>query len=380
MSVLDSEVRVAPSLVAGARQAAEQAAKFALAADRQRRLDPSVAEALVAAGFARHFVPVRWGGTAGSACEAVEALATVGEGCMSAAWSAGVLLALGRMCSNLPLEAQEEVWGDGPDVPMAGSVVPTGTVEKVPGGWRLTGCWPYATGVDYAAWTTVGALDTSGDEPVFRHFLLPRSDYTVRDTWFNVGLRGTGSNSVEVDGAFVPSHRSFTHNQVLSGSSDPSAPACHRMPYKLLNGIMFVAPGIGAVRGALREWIQWTATRVEANRTATAERPSVRLAIAAAGAMLDSATMLVQRAAQVVDRGEFSPELPLRSSRDFTAAADMLLDATNRLFRVSGTHGQAETNTIQRVWRDVHCMAGHGALQPDQNADGWARHMLAGKS
>ncbi|MGA5299727.1 acyl-CoA dehydrogenase family protein [Nucisporomicrobium flavum] len=380
MSVSTHPVRESAALPDGARSARTVAREHAAEADRRYRLDPAAAEALTAAGFARHFVPARWGGSAGGVADAARALSIVGEGCMSAAWTGGVMLALGRMCANLPEEGQQEIWGDGPDVHLAGSVLPAGRVEAVPGGWRLSGEWPYASGVDFARWTSVGGLDHSPGEPVFRHFVLPRGDYTVRETWRNVGLRGTGSNSVVVADAFVPRHRSFTHAAVLNGSGSAGDPPCHRIPYKLFNGILFVAPGVGAIREALHEWARWTAGRREANRSRTVDRPSVRFAVSTAGTEVDTATMLVARAAAAADLAEVTPELPVRSTRDFAAAADLLVAAADRLFRVSGTHGQAESNPIQRVWRDVHCMAGHSALQPDQSADGWANHVLGGGS
>ncbi|MCI3275039.1 acyl-CoA dehydrogenase family protein [Streptomyces cylindrosporus] len=368
------------NLVTAASKAGEQAAEAALAGEDSNRLDPAVAESLVTAGFARHFVPERWGGSAaapGAIGHLGEALAAVGAGCMSAAWCAGVLAALGRMCAHLPPEGQYDLWGDGPDVPLAGSLVPSGTVRAVDGGWRLTGQWSFASGVDHARWTTVGGVAPGTDgPPVLRHFLLPRSDYRVLDTWRNVGLRATGSNTVVVDDVFVPAHRTFDHRTLLAGDPDPAAARPHRIPLKLLNGLYFLCPGIGAVEGALQTWTQWTARRTEANRTRTSDRPGVRLALAGAAGHLDAAKALVGRVVEEAESATVTTELPLRATRDYTVAADLLLGAVNSLLRMSGSRGQSLDNPVQRVWRDVHCMAGHGALQPDVNADGWARYAL----
>ncbi|MFI6277221.1 acyl-CoA dehydrogenase family protein [Streptomyces sp. NPDC050988] len=368
------------TLAAAAGKTAELAAESAAAADSDNRLSPAVAEALVNAGFARHLVGEKWGGSAarpGAVQDLARALATVGAGCMSAAWCGGVLAAVGRMCSHLPEEGQHELWGDGPDVPLAGSLAPLGVVREVPGGWRLSGTWDFASGVDHAHWTMVGAMVRRADgPPALRHFVLPRRDYTVFDTWRNVGLRGTGSNSLLVDDVFVPAHRSLEHHAVLTGEPDASAPRLHRVPLKLINGLFFVAPGIGAVEGALGAWTEWTANRVEISGVKTSSRPGVRLTLARAAASVDAARLLVERAATEADDAEVTPGLTLSTTRDYSTAVDLLLNAVNGLLRMSGARGQAQSSPIQRVWRDVHCMAGHAALQPDVNADAWAKHAL----
>ncbi|WP_369255444.1 acyl-CoA dehydrogenase family protein [Streptomyces sp. R35] len=367
-------------LAAAAGKVAELAAENAAAAESADRLSPAVAEALVSAGFARHFVGERWGGSAavpGSVQDLTRALATVGTGCMSAAWCGGVLTAVARMCSHLPEEGQHELWGDGPDVPLAGSFAPSGTVREVPGGWRVSGTWGFASGVDHAHWTMVGGAVPGPDGvPALRHFVLPSRDYKVLDTWHNVGLRGTGSNSVLVDDVFVPAHRTFEHRSVLTGHTDPALPRALRVPHKLINGLFFVAPGIGAVEGMLAHWTGWTAERVEIYGVRSSARPGVRMALSRAAADLDAARLLVERAAAEADGAEVTRALALRATRDYSVAVDLLLDAVNGLLRMSGARGQGQSSPVQRGWRDVHCMAGHAALQPDVNADGWAKHAL----
>ncbi|MDQ0779121.1 two-component flavin-dependent monooxygenase [Streptomyces aurantiacus] len=369
-----------PGLAEAAGKVAELAAESAEAADGGNRLSASVAEALVSAGFARHFVAERWGGAAGApgaVRDLTRALATVGAGCMSAAWCGGVLTAVARMCSHLPEEGQHELWADGPDVPLAGSFAPSGTVREVSGGWRVSGTWGFASGVDHAHWTMVGGAVPGPDGvPALRHFVLPRRDYEVLDTWRNVGLCGTGSNSVLVDDVFVPAHRTFEHRSVLTGHTDPAVPRALRVPHKLINGLFFVAPGVGAVEGALAAWTRWTAGRMEIYGARSNSRPGVRMALSRAAANLDAASLLVERAATEADSAEVTRPLALRATRDYSAAVDLLLDAVNGLLRMSGARGQARSSPVQRVWRDVHCMAGHAALQPDVNADGWAKHAL----
>ncbi|HEY6793957.1 MAG TPA: acyl-CoA dehydrogenase family protein, partial [Kineosporiaceae bacterium] len=176
------------------------AAVTALAADRAaeaeaaRRLTPDVVDALVEAGFARHFVPAGFGGSEGSFAEAATAVADVGEGCAASAWCASLMANLPRFAAYLPLEGQQEIWQDGPDVVVVGSPSPFGRASSTPGGWLVSGTWPYISGVDYARWVLVcAAAPDAGTVTTPRFFAVPIADCRVVDTWSNVGMLATGS-------------------------------------------------------------------------------------------------------------------------------------------------------------------------------------------
>jgi 3-hydroxy-9,10-secoandrosta-1,3,5(10)-triene-9,17-dione monooxygenase len=91
-------------------------------------------------------------------------------------------------------------------------------VSACDGGYRVSGRWPFSSGSDHCAWAMVGIVvpPTDGDGPPSpRWCLLPRSDYTVEDTWHTCALRGTGSNTVVVDNAFVPAYRTVDPVDVM---------------------------------------------------------------------------------------------------------------------------------------------------------------------
>ena len=368
------------SLLASAVAAGLVAAGRADEAEQDRRLHPEVAEALVGAGFARHLVPARWGGTAGGYAELAEAVAVVGEGCASAGWCAAVYAIAGRIGAHLPLAGQEELWGDGPDVLIASGIVPApgAGVESVPGGgWRLTGEWPFSSGVGSASWVVVGALvgaDGGGRE--FRFFAVPQGSFTVRRTWANVGLGGTGSDTVVLSDVFVPGHRTFRYDALLRGEAVGSTAVVHTVPYKLVNGLMFVSPALGAARGALRHWTEWIGSKYEMGGRPSRERGSVQEALARTSSELDLAGMLVARAADAADLGDGSAETLARSPRDFAVTADLLTSATTRLLRAGGARAQTAANPVQRAWRDVHAAAGHVVLQFDAAAAGYAEQVF----
>ena len=73
------------------------------------------------------------------------------------------------------------------------------TCEEEPDGFLVSGHWRYSSGCDYADWLIIFMATGM--------YLLPRSDFTIEDDWYVMGLRGTGSKAIIVDKAFVPSHR-----------------------------------------------------------------------------------------------------------------------------------------------------------------------------
>ena len=48
--------------------------------------------------------------------------------------------------------------------------------------------------------------------------LMPMSQLTIEDTWFMVGMKGTGSNTIVAKDVFVPEHRFLPYPQAFAGT------------------------------------------------------------------------------------------------------------------------------------------------------------------
>ncbi|MCZ0980736.1 hypothetical protein O1L60_21910 [Streptomyces diastatochromogenes] len=95
-----------------------------------------------------------------------------------------------------------------------------------PGARRLDplGEWAFASGVEDADWVLLASLDHSGDgAPGYRVLAVPREQVRVRETWDAVGLRATGSHSVIAEAVFVPEHRTFLREALVTGVADADA-------------------------------------------------------------------------------------------------------------------------------------------------------------
>ncbi|MFJ9903591.1 acyl-CoA dehydrogenase family protein [Streptomyces sp. NPDC101152] len=361
----------AGSLVSRAQEVERLAARHAAEADRDRHLRAEVVEAIADAGFTRHFVPARWGGAAGGFGALVDAVTVVGEGCTAAAWVASLGATVARMAAHLPAEGQQEIWGDGPDPLLVGALMPVGRARPVPGGWRLTGTWSFISAVDHSDWALVCAMTPAegAHQEEARYFAVERAAYTVRDTWLSVGMRGTGSNTLVLEEVFVPVHRSFPREHVLEGTGSPSPAPCHRVPLKAVNGLSFVTPILGATRGMFARWTEWGAAR----ETDVAFRE----VLTRTAWDLDTALLLLHRAASVADGGAPTALLTARSARDCALVAERLLTATNLMFRATGTSGQSQGSPFERSWRDVNSASSHLVLRLGPAAAAYTEQLLA---
>ena len=124
-----------------------------------------------------------------------------------------------------PENAQEEYWAESPDTLSSTSFNPAGgLVDAAEGGYRVAGRWDFSSGCDPE--TRVMLICNAPEGPVL--LMLPSTDCRIDDTWSVVGLRGSGSKDVVVDGAFVPRHRAVSMNDVREGC--PPGRAIHGAP------------------------------------------------------------------------------------------------------------------------------------------------------
>jgi two-component flavin-dependent monooxygenase len=361
-----------PSLLQSAATAAECAAAHAAEAEKNRRLCVEVVAALTDAGLARHFVPAWWGGTAGGFAEAGQAIATIGEGCLSAAWCGLIYATSARMAALLPLAGQQDLWSVHPDVLIAAGLVPGGTATETRGGWLLSGTWQPLSGVDFADWLLLCAPVLGRDPKQLFFFAVPRGNYEIVDTWDTVGMRGTGSKTVVLSGAFVPIHRMFAQQSLVTGAGDPARANCHRAPLLAVAPPMFLAPALGAARGALAAWVASVADRRTPQGPPATAAAYNHQVLAQVSTELDAVDLLLQRALNVADSGRVTAELGARNARDASYGAQLLVTAVDRLFQAGGAPAQRSGDLLQRVWRDTHCAVSHAALRSDRAAQHYA--------
>jgi 3-hydroxy-9,10-secoandrosta-1,3,5(10)-triene-9,17-dione monooxygenase len=274
--------------------------------------------------------------------------------------------------------AQEEVWGADASTRMSSSYAPTGRARLTEGGHRLSGRWSFSSGCNHASWVLLGGIVTNDEgAPVdFRTFLLPAADYEIEDVWDTVGLRGTGSNDIVVDGAFVPEHRSLSFADVTKcvcpGQAVNDAPL-YRIPFGSVFSYAITTPVIGMATGAYHAHVDYQRTRVSAAYAGhkVAEDPFAQARIAEAAAEIDAAWLALERnMTELMAHARAGEPIPmplrLRIRRDQVRGTGQAISAVDLLFENSGGRALRTGTPIQRFWRDAHAGRVHAINDPER--------------
>jgi 3-hydroxy-9,10-secoandrosta-1,3,5(10)-triene-9,17-dione monooxygenase len=283
----------------------------ALATERAKRVPVETMEALREADVFRTMQPARFGGYEYGPAELARIGFELGRACGSTGWCGTLAVCFGWMTAFFPLEAQQEVW-DNSDNLLAVSYTPTPKVEEVDGGYRISGSWPWASGVDSAAWLILAALlPGKAGPPTLAWCLVPVSDVVVdHDSWHVSGLEGTGSKTVAIsDPVFVPKHRVLPIGAIFSGKVpglEVPGNQQARFGYPTFGPTALVSPIVGMAQGALDAF---TETARSARRMArpgvfekVAESPLIQSLIGQAAARIDAAQTLMLTSLQARHR------------------------------------------------------------------------------
>jgi 3-hydroxy-9,10-secoandrosta-1,3,5(10)-triene-9,17-dione monooxygenase len=343
----------------------------AVAAEEARTIPPDIVEALLAAGITRILIPPRFGGYGLGLDTWFEVVREIAKVDASHGWCAALLIHHPHYVSQFPEEAQKAVWADGPDVPIAASVPPVGRVVRVPGGYRISGEFPFASGINHSRWVLLGGMLENDGPPQHALMLVGPKDFKVADTWFTSAMRATGSNTAVCNEAFVPESFTLRLSDLREGTAPGGAIHAHpiyRAPFMTYSPLTFTTPILGATQGAYELLRDWTKTRRGRGDVGLAGITSIQVRLARIAADLDVAELLLRRA---VDTAQAStpPSLALRarSMRDFSRAVELCLGAMDTMIGMGGTAAFATAHPIQRAWRDVHFAAMHVTLNTEQN-------------
>ncbi len=339
--------------------------------DRERRIPADLAESVEKAGVYQLFLPARMGGPQLDPMTAYRVIEEVSRVEASVGWC-GLLSNGGAVfAGNFTPKAAETMFGCPPDFRCAGSFRALGESRPVPGGYRVSGRWDYASGISNANWLFVNSrvVDEAGPRlneagrPDTVMLFTPIETAAVYDTWQVVGLCGTGSNDFELDGIFVPAERSFRLYD------PPLERGFLYSPRTMLIAIWVLvsAVALGTARGAMDAFKELaTGSGTTISTTLLRDRPQVQSKVGEAEAIISGARAHVL---DTVGRAweSYTEDMPLPSP-DLTQARLAITRsiheaarAVDILFHAAGTNAIHRRNGLERRWRDVHVVVQHGA-------------------
>lgn len=342
-----------------------------------RRIPDETVSGLETAGFFRLLQPEQWGGYQVDPVTFYEAVRRIASACGSTGWVSGIIGVHNWHLALFDQQAQEDVWGSDTNVRISSSYAPMGMGEVVDGGYKVNGSWAWSSGCETADWVFVGGPVIKNGKPVdFVSFLIPREDYTIKDVWNVVGLRGTGSNTIEVKDVFVPRHRMLSMRTMSMGQSpglERNTAPVYKMPWGTIHPSTIATPILGMAYGAYRAHVDHQGKRVRAAYAGekAKEDPFAKVRIAEAASDIDAAWRQLsgnlQAEYDLILAGEEVPmELRLSARRDQVRATGRAIAAIDRLFENSGAHALENGTPIQRFWRDAHAGRVHAANDPER--------------
>lgn len=374
-----------------ARAKALQPALKARAAEATagRRLPDATIRDLQEAGFFRILQPQRWGGYEMHPNVFYDVQQALAEGCMSTGWVFGVVGGHPYELALFHDQAQSDVWGEDDSVLVSSSYQPVGRVERVEGGFQLSGQWGFSSGADHCDWVLLGAMIPSaepGGPPDMRTFLVPRSDYTIVNAWNVFGLQGTGSQDILVDRAFVPDYR--THKSIDGflcrnpGQVENDGPL-YRLPWAQVFLRLVSTAALGGARAGVEAALEITRSRVSSNTgKASKSDPNVLAAIADAHSQIEEMSVVLRASFDdLIRQAEAGEEIPLRTralyryqSSSVVRRCAALID---RLMPLLGGRAIYQSSPIVQPWLDLHAARAHVANDPNNMAPDLANSLVS---
>ena len=357
-------------------------------AESSRRIPEESLRELHASGLMRVLQPRRIGGSELPWVSLIDIGSGLATGCASTAWNWANYAVHHWMLALWPVACQDEIWGADPDVLIASSVAfPAGKATRVPGGYRLSGRWPFSSGVDSSAWNMLGGIVHDSETPgEYRIFLLPREDYSIIDNWHVLGLRGTGSNDVEAKDVFIPEARTLAVAATKGGAKHPGAAAnpgaLFRIPVFATFPFMLTGIALGLAQSAYDISIEAVRGRVARySGKSLVDLTALQVKIAEAAACIDTARTLMRRhceAAQALaERGEV-PDVMTKAAwrRDGAFTAGLCEHAVDVLFKCAGGAALFDQHPLERAFRDVHAATAHISMIWEPQATTFGRLAL----
>ena len=359
--------------------------------EEARVLLPENEKLLHEAGLFRFHQPKRFGGMELAFPAIVDIVAELARGCPSTAWNVGNLGCHPWILAYYEPETQHEVWDENPDALIASSIaLAAGRGRKTKDGFVVSGRWPFSSGVDNSTWNmlavTIYEEDKPSSPPVdWRLCLVPKSDYRIIDTWYAMGMVGTGSKDIEAKEVFVPGRRALALARCRGGRDHPGASLntgpLYKVPIVAAAGHPLSATALGAAEGAYEHVVNGFRTRVGTYTGArVSDFQAVQIRVARARALIDGARHLMRESARVFQEQPSLPveeKLRLRAQNAF--AVHQCHEAVETLWQCYGANAIYSRDPLQRFQRDLQAMKQHFSFNFDIAGAAFGTVALGGK-
>ncbi len=337
--------------------------------DEKRELPAAVVDALVADGFFRLLLPRSLDGAELLPAQYVPIIHAIAQIDASTAWCVNQNSGCSMTAAHLSAEVAREIFG-GPRGILAWGPGP-GEAHAVPGGYKVTAKWAFASGSHHATWLGchVPVIEADGKPrfgpdgvPAVRTMLFPKSATEFTDIWHTIGLRGTGSDQYSVKDLFVPEDYSIDILSRRAGTSR-EAGLLYRFSSLSLYAAGFAGVALGIARATLNEFIVLARDKIPRGARKTMRDNNVTQSqVGRAEAKLASAYdwlihSLETITAAVAERGHITLDERMTIRLASTYGIHTALETVDVLYQAAGATAIFNTNPFERRFRDIHSVA-----------------------
>ncbi len=357
-----------------ARGLAPSIRKRAAEIEAARKLPADLVMDIANARLFRVALPEAEGGLGADIVTTLQVIEEVARADGSTGWCLAMGINTLRQSAQFAPDVRRQIFFSDPVGISAGSANPRGRAVAVPGGYRVTGHWFFASGCMHSS-ALHGAckvfdgdaprLRPNGDHEVRIAYFYPKSIARIIDTWDVSGLRGTGSHDIEVADLFVPEERTFSALDLRARVTGPM----NRMHGFDLAGCGFCCVGLGVARAAIDEFVELAQVKVpRSSSELLRDRAIVQAKIGEAEAVLRSGRALlfdvvedmwetVLAARPITERQRADLRLAM------THAAQSAGTATHMVCAAAGTTSIFTKSPLERYARDAEVVTRHNQLQ-----------------
>jgi alkylation response protein AidB-like acyl-CoA dehydrogenase len=335
--------------------------------ERTRRIPEPLLTRLHDARLFRTLLPLS---TGGDEIDPVTYVRTVEEASSydgSVGWCLSIANSIALIAPYLDPEIARKVFGH-PRATCAWGPPNDCIAKAVPGGYRVTGEWSFASGCRHSSWMGAhgNVVEPDGSlrlnrvgRPTIRTWLFPAEQATILDTWDTIGLRGTGSDSYRVDDLFVSEEFSSTREDPEL-RREPGR--LYAFPQQTMYSVGISAVALGLARGMLDAFIDLARQKTPRGMVRLADSGVVQAEIAKCEARLGAARgYLLDTIGEIYERADdVAPiDIPARGRVRLagTHAISTAVSVADYTYKAAGVDAIFPGSPFERRFRDIHTVS-----------------------
>lgn len=353
-------------LIERARALAPLIESEADAIERTRRLTQPVVSALIENGLYRALLPQSVGGAEAQPEIFMQMLEEIAKADASTAWCLGQCNVCGMTAAYIDLDAAREVFAPQNGILAWGAIAHD--VQVVPGGYRVTARWDFASGSRQASWlgAHVQVVEADGKRrirpngvPEIRTIMFPIANATMYDVWDVIGLNGTGTDSYSVENLFIPEKFSALRDDV---SALREKGLLYRFTTYTMFGLGFAAVSLGVARAMLDSAIDLARGKASVGQKAMRENNAVQGLIGRTEGNWRAARAYIYGTADQVwsdvkRTGTLTEEHRLSMRLAATWTIHQATSVVDAAYHMAGATAVFRSNKFERRFRDMHAIA-----------------------